>query len=455
MFPSLKSLEVPLQSLAAPHLVKDSSTHHDDLISEQEIDSIRDSFPASLTALTIPSTHSSSPYKGTPRIIQALGAQLRSYSHQYLYGNKPPSSVIKWLPKWENPCVDLSDVVLNMIPASQDIVEGQDLAENKNFDKISLSLPLYRSATSLDTSILPASTISLLPKSLTSLRFLVAPPDSLLLENSLVSASEASTRLESNAMSIDSDEDDIKNPKSSLGRGIQLSWPTNLTRLCLELRGGSKPLHFGCLPATVRELYLVYSKTPQPVPEGRDLSHLKELSVLSLDTDSVALITSLHGLPRSLRAIMAPSGSIADEVFEDPDFQNFFNLEQLSVSSIDVLLHLPRSLRALYVDLKPEGRCLSEKHFEGISRCPKLALLVLSGGVKWPDDLSFNVFCKYLPFMLATLSLNLSDLIENSSEQDLASHIPVTLLDFYSSSVRLSGLVKARISAYQSANNPS
>lgn len=443
LFPKLTHLDVPMDSLADSHLVEASSTALFGQDSEKQIELIRSSFPESLTSLKMSPIDSTGYYEGLPLLIYALGDRLRRYEHDSCSFS---SAVLKQLPKWENPRVKLMNTIGDGILARERIVGSDNSMENLFSDKNHPIFNLCSSATSLKCGILPASAISLLPKTLTSMEFDNAEQEPL----SLSSALTASHRMTSNDKNdaIDKEGIDIDN----MPAWMALGWPPKLTTLRLSLYA-CPTLHLQCLPPTLRELTLVRTFSG----EGGDLAHLKELSTLNLIYGDRNLgITSLDGFPRSLRRCTAFGTRISDRIVLNPDFQNFFmNLENLDLTgsqySVDALLYLPRTLKVLFINIGEIGLLLSEKHFESIFRS-KLSFLSLIGISEWPKDLSFDVFSRFMPISLASLVLHFHppEHIENF-EKNLSEHIPATLLEFHSNNELLCKLVKNRIEGH---NNP-
>lgn len=441
MFPNLKHLEIPLESLGDASTISSVPVTSEGQISEKQIETIRSLFPATLTALSTISDPSTQLSHGVPLIIRALGDRLTSYKDCY---TRFGPAVLKWLPKWENPKVSLMKTEYNRM------IMRTMISESENFENFlqkdhPISL-LYRSATSLNTGFLLASAISLLPRTLTSLELISTDQEPF----SLASASNALKRMKLNGKTDDSVNTDYEN-----GFAWPLfDWPPNLTHLKLS-PCAPQPLHLGCLPDTLSKLYIKSHDMFEL--EGGDLSHLTKLEDFCFVVTSETVINSLNGLPRSLTWINTLTMPIAAAVFENPDFQNFFsNLQILNLSvreySANVLLTLPRTLKTLILLISRDGPCLSESHFENISFAIKLTFLSLSGDISWPEELDMDLFSRFMPFSLATLSLNLFRLQDKKEKiEKLANHIPNTLLEFTSGNDLLHRLVQTRITEYRSS----
>lgn len=75
----------------------------------------------------------------------------------------------------------------------------------------------------------------------------------------------------------------------------------------------------------------------------------------------------------------------------------------------------------------------------------KLVHLTLSGGAKWPEELSFDVFSRCMPKTLGSFHLDVTDWTGKDLESKIAAHIPLGLSNFHSSLSKLRELVaKAR-----------
>lgn len=437
LLPSLTSLCIPTECLAAESMYENCDDALGEQISEKQIEKLSSFFPMSLTSLKTFSKDLPFLTYSVPPVVRAIGPRLRTLSYHNCFLN---SAALEAVPFWENPQVFL-------LAKKMDFAQRRiTLAEDENFENFAknkkhpISL-LYRNATSLRTALLSASAIPFLPRTLTSLKFEVVEKDSISLE----SASKVDSQLSSlnNRMEIDQTLQ-IK-PFWSL-----LEWPKALTDLNLHFAFQNTILHLGCLPATLKVLKLdiVF---PITIEEGGDLAHMSELSAFSVfgpSANSAPIIHSLYGFPKSLISITAFETPISHDVFENVAFQNFFcNLKTLFLQSAsysaDVLLYLPSTLTSLTVKTRSDGAELSEKHFESINRAP-LVYLGLFGGAKWPQELSFNVLSRYLPKNLATLQLQLDDLLDKDLEDKIAPHIPLTLFSFICLSPKLEDLVAER-----------
>lgn len=442
LFPSLTTLRVPAGSLCDEELFKCPLPTLSEALYEEQIFSIRSSFPESLTSLTVP------PLVGLendlPLIVCALGPQLRSFE----YGNLIlPSSMLKRLPRWENPTLELLKTVEDQ-ESNREMLDESENFETFFFDKNHILHRLCRTATSLQPGILPASALSFIPKSINSLEFIVAEKESLCLKSA---SSVASNRMKHTNIDVNT----IYNADSSINMPwMALAWPPALKSLTLSLQL-PQSFHWRCLPPTLTELYILAWKQALLDFEGGDLAHMTSVSDLRLTMLSSPVITALNGLPKSLQSLSVNGKAIGHDVLLNPDFQNFFdNLEHLDFTdsncSADVLLHLPKTLKVLCMHFSPEGACLSEKHFEKISRCKKLARLELCGDAIWPQDLKFDVFSRFMPHSLASMSLDFEYWRnKNALQKEIASHIPETLLAFNSELDVLQSLVEEKITQYQ------
>lgn len=446
LFPSLKSINVPLKCLTDAPYFLELSSEMDGQILEEKFKKIRNSFPESLTALSlvpIRSPYVRAAYTDIPIVVKALGAQLRSLKHSREFTSP---LVIKLVPKWENPRVTLLKTIPSLFSPALEIDESENY---QNFlGKNHPISHLYRNATSLEPGLLPASALSFLPRTITFMKFDVAQNEPL----SLKSASEAYERLKSNAM-----DSCTTNFEPNLGWKV-LRWPPSLTKLMLAFHL-PQPLHFGCLPATLTDLSIIVKSGCVLTFEGGDLAHLTELSELQLMSFVGPLITTLNGLPRSLRTLSATGDPIGSEVLANPGLQNFFfNLEILDISGCDsdadVLLYLPKTLTILYIKIIQDGAAMCEKHFEGIFR-NKLSRLILIGDANWSPELNLDVFSRLLPESLVYLFLSLRQLEKSGFSQKIAPLIPETLLTFESADFALKTLVEDRIRAYRRACNTS
>lgn len=353
------------------------------------------------------------------------------------------SQDLKWLPKWKNPRVGLMKTTNEDISTHDEIIEGDNLEEKKVSNKNGPISLLSSNATSLDTDELPASVICYLPKTLTLLEFDISEREPFSLE----SVSKASKQSSCNHNDINSASNDIL-PRPAW---LQLCWPPKLTSLTIYMRQ-TQPLHLECLPPTLKKLVIVVCS--QLKFEGGDLAHMAELSTFRLFGQTQGVITSLRGLPRSLQSFAACTTFVDEQPLLQPDFENFFfNLTSLDLTrgkfGADVILHLPRTLKVLNIDISANGPPLREEHFKKISHL-KLARLVLDGDIVWPAELSYDVFSRFLPRSLAYLQLRLR-ILQNSAfvPENLAPHIPLTLLQFESSNKQLESLVQSRIRQFR------
>lgn len=449
LFPNLTRLNVPLESLADHSITKDLYTALEEGITDEQIKSIGASFPASLTAINLVTPRSLRLHSDLPLVIGAIGEQIRTFEFE---GSLSFARVLEWLPKWENPKIRLLKQVLSS-NSSETVI-----AEHENFETFvsDKEHPIYllcANATSLDPGKLPASILSFLPRTLTSINYETAVQEPLC----VASATKAFERGISNYKNVVHDVNKQRDQKFDPQLGwTALGWPQKLKTVNITLNG-DQSLHLGCFPPTIQDLSLNVWDSVGFTFEGGDLAHLTELSNLSISSFSTPLITSLNGLPSSLRSLIAKGKPFSDDVVLNPALQNYFpNLERLNFAgyevSPDVLLHLPSTLKALYIKLGQFrfGACLAEKHFEKISNL-KLARLMLLGPAIWPEDLSFDVFSRYLPKSLVFFTLSLSDLNDKGSEEIIAPHIPLTLLSFHSRSSMLTNLVKERIKKSKSS----
>lgn len=418
LFPSLKSLKLPLDSLVELPLATGLSTASVGQISGEQIESIRSSFPESLTHLEMTPIDSDF-YECLPMVVLALGHRLTRYNFENC---RFSSDMLKWMPKWENPSVKFTKIITDDIRTLEIAPKDENMETKFSLNKKHPISHLYRNATSFDTEKIPASKISLLPRTLTSLTFAMDEQEPLSLKNLF-----------------------LERFSSSIS---ELGWPPNVTKIRMTYNGG--PLHLHGLPFTLKELCIVALR-PMEVESGSDFSVFSKLSIFQVLGASKLLVNTLHGLPRSLNTLSAASTRVtADSVFLEPDFQNFFfNLERLVLTgrdySADVLLYVPKTLKALLVSISATGPCLNEKHFENIAKT-KLAYLSFQEVIKWPKTLNFDVFSRFMPSTFAYLALDLDESqMTEGFEKELAPHIPNTLLEFDSDNSLLCDLVRDRM----------
>lgn len=205
-----------------------------------------------------------------PPIIRALGSRLRLFS---IEKNILDTSALKVLPHWENPKVKLMQSRFHAANCQIMIDESENFEtflKNKNHALHRLS----SSVSSLLTSELPASALSFLPKSLTSLECNVAWFEPFSLQMASMALDQQWSRA-----NVAATETDSLAYHQALG-WLLLGWPTALKKLILNFPSIRLPLHFGCLPATLQELKIV-------VPlkftfEGGDLAHMSHLEIFSI-----------------------------------------------------------------------------------------------------------------------------------------------------------------------------
>lgn len=125
LFPGLTSLIVPFRASIDASYLKSATDALDGPIFEKQIEEIRSTLPASLTNLYLPSEVYNTFKEDYTLIFRAIGANLRTFDS---WGSRQNSSVLKWLPKWENPRVSLLKTVMD--PISNLSV----LAEDENFE---------------------------------------------------------------------------------------------------------------------------------------------------------------------------------------------------------------------------------------------------------------------------------------------------------------------------------
>lgn len=440
LFPGLTSLDVPPSSLAPQKMLKPISDSHNEEISQKEIEKFSLSFPATLTALNVLENSRSQPINDVPIIIRAIGHRLRSFSVE---SQSFTSSAPQLLPNWENPNVKLFNTVSDRYTGNIELAEDENF-ENLISNKNHPITQLCRSATSLKTGIMPAWAVTFLPKTITSLEMEIVSNGS---SFSILSASKAHERNGARSESVDMGTTNI--PYNQALGWTQLGWPSALTKLKLNSESEAMRLHFGCLPATLNDLNLYLNAKFEF--EGGDLTHMRRLTSFSIygpTVNDVPLFTSLSALPRSLRTIRASYCSIAEQVFENPEFQDFFDdLQYLTLSprglSSDVLRYIPTSLYALILTASEKGADWSEEQFEQISRCSKLVNLNLRGGAAWPATLKFDVFSRYMPKSLTSLQLHIDDWDGEGLAKEIAPHIP-PLVSFHTYYSELQELVNSR-----------
>lgn len=433
LFPSLTSLKVPFQTITDTPCIKEAMASAEAELSAKQIENIASLFPTSLNSLNIFVRFSIAPSHGIEILIRAIGHRLSKFSFE---GSPLPGYVLKWLPRWENPVVKLLQT--SLLPR----LGGESLAESEQFENfLEKDHPishLYRGATTLSAGLLTASSISFLPSSITSLDFGLTLQGPI----SVGAVSEAVRRNEN----LDPSQPIVVS--SYLGSAWKLlGWPKSLTKLNLSLRAPGIPIYLNCLPPTLKELQLHFVLANA---EGGDLSHMSQLSSLHVYGVCIPCITSVKGLPRSLRSITVSSDLLTDAVFENEEFKNYFyNLEVLVLltprqRSPNVLLYLPSSLTTLNMDTNADRTCWSEKQFESLSRCTKLTFLTLRGKTYWPPTLKFDVFSQYLPKSLQSLTLQIQDWNGKGFEEEIALHIPLSLYYFHSNLSKLVRIVNER-----------
>lgn len=440
LFPGLKSLKVPLKSLYDVPNVNDLSSVHREEILAKEIETLRISFPSSLKSLHILSSNRQDPDLALHIIIRALGDQLSSFDFE---GRFLDSDMLKWLPKWEDPKLNL------LKHTSHPRTRRHLLDESENFENFvsnrnhPISL-LCRNATSLEPGLLTASAIPFLPSTLTSLKYEVALQEPLSVAWALDVSGKRKIDRNMNC--------EIQNGDLDINlRWNQLGWPKNLTVLNLTVNR-EQPLHFGCLPATLKVLQLVAFELEF---EGGDLAHMTELSTLQVHANLTRLFTTLNGLPRSLKSFSTTT-PVSDLIWKNPAFKTFFfDLQVLVLKYFEydanILLNLPETLKDIEINITSVGPLLTEQHFEQISRM-KLARLSLGGSAGWPKTLNFDVFNRFMPSNLAILSLGIE---LGGFEKKIAPHIPSTLLKFHSPNATLTRLVEVRSKQKQSSSSSS
>lgn len=447
IFPGLTSIDVPMDSLVDDSMFKKLHTSFDEEIPAKQIETISFSFPTSLTSLQTALLSGSSSKNDLLPTIRALGHRLRFFNCRAALFDR---DIVKFLPRWENPKFKLLDSIFDYELQADVLAEGEDFEKFQN-DKEHPIFYLNRSATSLNPSILTLSAIPFLPKTLTSMDFnILGATNSFSLESAMEVAKQLHVR---NNIGVNGAANFDFNPQLVW---THLEWPTALTTLYLRIYQPEILLHLGCLPATLTKLN-IQTMSEFELQEGGNLAHIRELTHLQLSgtpRNSGLWFTSLNSLPRSLRSLSLLSAPCAEHVFVNEEFQKFFfNLEELCLDGIfhdaNVLLWIPPTLSFLTIMLRGEGgSCWSEKHFENISRT-KLASLQLSGPVKWPEELSFDVFSRYLPKTLASLCLYLPDWNGKNFEEEIARHIPDRLLSFESANFNLKTLVDARMAKHK------
>lgn len=423
LFPHLTSLEVPEKSLLDPSINETVANSLGGSLNAKQIESISDCFPRSLTALHLFMDDQRRDVSDVPPIIIAIGHQLRKFSSDSWI---LPRSALRWMPNWENPDLMLFGTTFNRSSQSLDLSEAENFINFEKNKNSSISL-LYQSATSLSPGLLPASAVSFLPRTITKMTFDVPQRDPF----SLASVTKAFNR-----HMYRNTNNDAEALKLDYHQGVVwklLEWPKGLTKINLNLRSRKTPLHLGCFPTTLTKLHI--SASGMIEVEGGDLAHMTKLSrfcVIGGTFNSVPLIKTLHGLPRSLRSFTAITAPIAPEVFENEEFENFFfNLETLFLKrrkySANVLLHLPKTLTSLTIHTGAELASWSENQFFSISRT-RMRHLSLLGGAKWPETLGYDVFSRYMPKTLAILHLQIDDWKERNFEKEIEPHLPTDLL---------------------------
>lgn len=439
LFPGLVSLEVPLGSLAEISLLQKPDASQGEEILAEQIEKIASSFPESLTALQtimMPIMLGTRNTADVTTVLRAIGSRLRVFQQKAGLLDK---SVLQWMPHWEDPRVQLFGVTIDPYTQTEMFAAGENFeifSKNENHAISQLS----RNATSLSPGPFPASALSLLPRTIASLEVRLMQKESFSLE----SASEASKRNDARNNVGAGDSNNLEF-NSQLG-WTQLGWPTALTSLQIVMAPQGVPLHLGCLPATLTAL-IIDSSGPFNY-QGGNLAHMKRLTFLSVYSAPDKWITSLNDLPRSLRSITIEQAS---EAFEKAELRNFFfHLEKLVLNdqkySPDVLQWVPPTLTSLALRTVSDKATWNERQFENLAKT-KLAFLQLAGDAQWPFTLTLNVFSRFLPKTLATLALNIADWNKKGFlNEDIAMHIPSTLLSFQSTNYKLEGMVKEKLS---------